>query len=115
MLKSEICQKELEKLREIFKDVEPAKQQLVEGFLEDAAFLFAENHELKKIIEQTGMVKVHPQHTDLQKPTEAAKQYLKNINSYAVIIKTLNGVLQKNTVEGDDDFDEFMKEMRGDG
>lgn len=99
--------KELAKLTEIFAEVEPSRKKLVEGLLEDAAFLKAENFILKQQITETGMVKIHPQHPEIQKPIETAKQYLKNINSYAVVIKTLNGVLMKNIIEDDDDLDEF--------
>ena len=53
------------------------------------------------------MVKIHPEHPDIQKPTEAAKQYLKNVNSYAVVIKTLNGVLSKSLIAEEDDMSEF--------
>ncbi|GAB6170929.1 hypothetical protein JCM15765_04070 [Paradesulfitobacterium aromaticivorans] len=107
MLKSEVYQKELEKLTEIFRDVDESKRRLVEGLIQDAAFLMSENSVLKETIVQTGMVKIHPQHPDVQKPIETAKQYLKNINSYAVVIKTLNGVLSKNVVDPDDGMDEF--------
>ena len=107
MSKSEEYAKELAKLTEIFKDVEDSRRKLVEGLIEDAAFLKAENFILKQQITETGMVKIHPQHPEIQKPIETAKQYLKNINSYAVVIKTLNGVLMKNIIEDDDDLDEF--------
>jgi regulator of replication initiation timing len=103
MTKSEAYKKELEKLETIFKDVEPAKRQLVEGLIEDAAFLKAENFALRQSLEQTGMIKVHPSHPDIQKPIEAARQYLKNVNSYAVVIKTLNGVLNKSMTDPDED------------
>ncbi len=62
MIKQDIYEKELAKLEEIFKDVEEPKRCLVEGLIQDAAFLFAENHILKDAISQTGMVKTHPQH-----------------------------------------------------
>lgn len=107
MSKTEVYQKELMKLTELFKDVDPPKAKLVEGLIEDAAFLAAENLDLRQSIATTGMVKVHPQHPEIQKPIEAAKQYLKNVNSYAVVIKTLNGVLNKSMVEEDDDLNEF--------
>lgn len=107
MSKSEIFQKELLKLTEIFADVEESKKKLVEGLIEDAAFLKSENHKLKEVLREIGMVNFHPQQKHLQKPVEAAKQYLKNVNSYAVIIKTLNGVLNKNIIEDDDDMSEF--------
>lgn len=107
MSKQDEYKKELAKLTEIFKDVEDSRRKLVEGLIEDAAFLKAENYVLKQQITITGMIKIHPQHPELQKPIETAKQYLKNINSYAVVIKTLNGVLMKNIIEEDDGLDEF--------
>ncbi|WP_199615533.1 hypothetical protein [Paenibacillus alkalitolerans] len=100
-------QRELEKLRELFKDVDPAKVQLVDGLIEEAAFLRVQNAELKRVMEQSGMVLIHPSNPNLQKPVEAARQYLKNVNSYAVVIKTLNGVLNKDMIEPDDGLDEF--------
>lgn len=113
MTKQKVYEQELKKLKEIFQDVEEAKAKLVEGLIQDAAFLKAENHALRQAIGKTGMIRIHPEHPDMQKSTEAGKQYLKNVNSYAAVIKTLNGILRKNTVEGEDEFDEFMKEMKG--
>lgn len=103
MEKQKVYEQELEKLTEIFKDIEEPNRKLVEGLIEDAAFLKSENYVLKQILKKTGMIKVHPEYPELQKSTEAAKQYLKNINSYAVVIKALNSVLQKNVIEPDDD------------
>ncbi|MFB9326987.1 hypothetical protein ACFFSY_13750 [Paenibacillus aurantiacus] len=107
MEKNEVLQQERTKLYEIFADVDPSKSRLVEGLIEDAAFLRAENHVLRQQLAKTGMVKIHPTNPDLQKPVETGKQYLKNINSYSVIIKTLNGILAKNVIEDDDDLSEF--------
>jgi regulator of replication initiation timing len=107
MSKSAVYQQELAKLTEIFKDVEDSKRQLVEGLVEDAAFLKAENYALKQNLSETGMVNIHPQYPQLQKPFEAAKQYLKNVNSYSVIIKTLNGVLNKNILEDEDELSDY--------
>jgi len=101
--KEAVFKQEYEKLSELFKDVEPAIAQLCEGLIQDASFLFAENHVLKQVLEKTGMVKIHPDNPSLQKPVEAAKQYLKNVNSYSVIIKTLNAILSKSALEEDDD------------
>ncbi|WP_067725352.1 hypothetical protein [Oceanobacillus damuensis] len=108
MSKKAVYQKEKEKLTEIFKDVEESKRKLVEGLIEDACFLKSENYDLKVILVEIGMVNIHPKNKQLQKPVEAARQYLKNVNSYAVIIKTLNSVLSKNILEDDDDLDEFV-------
>jgi len=107
MLKSEKYEQELAKLTEIFKDVEEPKRQLVSGLIQDAAFLYAENFILKQQIAETGMVKVHPSYPEIQKPIPTAQQYLKNINSYAVVIKTLNGVLMKSVIDEDDGLGDF--------
>lgn len=105
MEKSEVYRQELEKLQAIFAGVDPSKAQLVDGLLEDAAFLKAENTVLKQALKVTGMVKIHPNNPDLQKPVEAARQYLKNVNSYSVIIKTLNSILNKDISDDDDEDD----------
>lgn len=100
-------QTEYNKLTEIFKDVEEPKRKLVEGLINEAAFLYSENCELRKLLKTTGTIKCHPDHPELQKTVPAAGQYLKNLNSYAVVIKTLNGVLSKNTIDLEEDMSEF--------
>lgn len=99
----EVYNKEKEKLVDIFLNVEESKRKLVDGLIEDAAFLKAENYKLKQSIKETGMVLIHPNTPTLQKPIETGKQYLKNVNTYSVIIKTLNGILSKNMLDDDDD------------
>ncbi len=110
MEKSLVYKREYEKLKQIFNDVEVNKKELVEGLIQDASFLYAENYGLRELITETGMLKINPVNKALQKQTEAGKQYLKNINSYAVIIKSLNSILQKNVVEEEDAFDKWIKE-----
>lgn len=105
---------ELQKLQSIFEKVEEGKRKLVDKLIHDAAFLAGENDKLREIISQVGMIKVHPKDSSLQKPTEAGKQYLKNLATYAIVIKALNSVLTKNTVEDDDEFDKFVKEGQAD-
>ena len=107
MSKRAVYDSEKKKLTEVFSNVEESKRKLVEGLIEDACFLKSENHDLKATLTETGMVNFHPTKKELQKPVEAARQYLKNVNSYAVIIKTLNGVLNKNILEDDDELSEF--------
>lgn len=109
MSKIDEYKKELDKLHEIFQEVEPSKAKLIEGLIEDAAYLKAENYSLRQIIDESGgMVKVNPKNVGMQKITEAAKQYLKNVNSYSVVIKTLNGVLMKGEINDlDDELSDF--------
>lgn len=108
-----IYNQELEKLQSIFKNVEEAKAELVQGLISDAAFLKTENAMLKDSMKKTGMVKIHPKYPEIQKSTEAAKQYLKNVNSYANVIKTLNKVLNKNVIKGPDAFTKFVEKWQG--
>lgn len=108
MEKTDIYKAEIEKLTEIFGNVDESKRKLVEGLIEDAAFLKAENWELKNLLKETGMIKVHPTNKGLQKQVPAAKQYLQNLNSYAIVVRTLNGILSKDLIEeDDDDLEEF--------
>ena len=110
-----LYKEELTKLQQLFSDVEPTKTQLIEGLLDNAAFLLAETSTLKNVLMETGTVKCHPEYPELQKPTEAGKQYLKNLNTYAILIKTLNSILGKDMVEPEDGFDEFMRGYYGKG
>ena len=105
--KSEVYQKEQEKLKKLFENIEENKTRLVDGLIDDAAFLFAQNIELKQILDKTGMVKVNPKNKDMQKTVPAAAQYLKNVNSYANVIKALNAILSKGIMEEDDGLDEY--------
>jgi hypothetical protein len=107
MTKKEAYNKELNKLNEIFNDVDESYKKLVEGLIQDAAFLYAENYILKQTLEQTGMIKIHPGNATLQKPLPAAKEYRQNLNSYSVVIKSLSSILQKKIDDDDDDMNEF--------
>lgn len=107
MNKTEAYEKEKAKLNKIFEVVEDEKRKLAEGLIDDAAFLYSENDQLKDMMEETGMVKVHPNNPNLQKPTEAAKQYLKNVNSYAVVIKALASVLNKADFDEDEGLGDY--------
>ncbi|MFD2442924.1 hypothetical protein ACFSO7_02890 [Bacillus sp. CGMCC 1.16607] len=107
MSKKAVYQQEKEKLTEIFADVEESTRRLVEGLIEDAAFLKAENYVLKENLTEIGMIIFNPNNRLQQKPVEASKQYLKNVNSYAVIIKTLNSVLNKNILEDEEELSDY--------
>lgn len=107
MEKQDVYQRELEKLTKLFKDVDESNKKLVEGLIQDAAFLFAENYVLKNLLDKTGMVKVHADNPSMQKPVPAAKEYRQNLNSYSVVIKTLYGILAKKIDDDDDDMGDF--------
>jgi carbon monoxide dehydrogenase subunit G len=49
------------------------------------------------------MVRFHPQRPEIQKPTEAAKQFLKNANTYAVLIGKLDRIRTRSDDLDDDE------------
>ena len=110
MSEKQTPQTELEKLQAIFQKVDPDKQKLVEKLIHEAAFLANQNDHLRSFIEQTGMIKTHPTQPNLQKPTEAGKQYLRNLQAYSVVIKTLSAFLTKNAIEEEDAFNSFLED-----
>jgi len=103
-------QNELEKLKSIFEKVDPNKQKLVEKLIQEAAFLADQNDRLRTLLQETGMIKIHPTNPALQKSTAASKQYLKNLQAYSVVIKTLSQVLTKSTIEDEDEFENFLND-----
>lgn len=112
MTKKDKIQEERMRLAEIFDNVDDSKKELVEGLIDQAAYLAIENQELQDTLIKTGMVKVHPTRPEIQKPVEAAKQYRQNVNTYSTVIKTLNGILAKDGVIEEDPFDEWVADRK---
>ena len=110
--KTEVREQERAKLAELFKDFDANIRELVSGLIDDAAFLFSENWALIQILEQTGMVKVHPTHPEMQKTIPAAAQYRANEKAYANIIGKLAMIIQRSQGgDEDDDFDDFNEQF----
>ena len=94
----------LEELKGLFETVEEDKQKLAQQLIEEAEFLEGRLAELRKL----PFIKVHPDDPERQKRTEASKLYKEHIQSYCNVIKILNSILQKNSIEESDEFDEFI-------
>ena len=97
----------LEELKGIFETVEEDKQKLAQQLIEEAEFLEGRLAELRKL----PFIKVHPEDNERQKRTEASKLYKEHIQSYCNVIKILNSILQKNSIEDSDEFDQFASEF----
>ena len=97
----------LEELKGIFETVEEDKQKLAQQLIEEAEFLEGRLAELRKL----PFIKVHPEDPERQKRTEASKLYKEHIQSYCNVIKILNSILQKNSIEDSDEFDQFASEF----
>lgn len=103
-------ERERDKLLELFEITDESEKKLVEGLIDDAAFIRTENTKLREIMKETGMVRIHPDNVGLQKPLEVSKQYGRNVNTYATVIKTLNSILHKSVIEEEDTFDKWIQE-----
>lgn len=110
--KAKVYQQEHDKLTEIFKDVEESKRKLVEGLIQETAFLKGELFSLVQILKETGMIRFNPDNKSQQKTLPIANEYRRTVNIYALNIKVLNGILMKDTIETDDPFDEWLKGMK---
>lgn len=97
----------LEELKGIFETVEEDKQKLAQQLIEEAEFIEQRLQELRKL----PFIKVHPDNPETQKRTEASKLYKEHIQSYCNVIKILNSILQKNSIEESDEFDQFASEF----
>lgn len=100
---------EYERLRSLFNSVDPTIAELADNLLNEAAFMRVQLSNLRTQIKTHGAIQFSSK--GRQRQTEAAKYYTKLVNSYGTIIKTLNGILGKNVIDEDDEFDEFMKRL----
>ena len=102
--------KEYERLSALFKDVEESKTQLVNELLLKAAFLKVQLDGLELQIKKYGAVQMK---NGEFRESVSYKTFLSSLAVYQTIIKTLNSIMGKNTIDEDDDFDEFMKKLGG--
>lgn len=108
-IKIEEYKQEEEKLIKILSFADETQLGMVKELIIDAAFISVENKYLREIMAEVGMVKIHNVDKSRQKPLEVTKQYRQNVNTYAVIIKTINNITGANIGEEDDLFDEWIK------
>ena len=102
---------EYERLKALFKDVEPTKVELVEELLNKAAFIKCELDNLETQIKKYGAV----ERSNKGNVRESIyyKTYLSTVNVYQGLIRTLNTVIGKNVIDVEDEFDDFMRNASG--
>lgn len=92
-----------EELNNIFSKLSEDQQRLNEPLKNKAIFLEAQLLEL----EDLPFYQVHPNNPALQKRTEAGKLYKELLQAYCNVMKMLNSVIYRSTVEETDEFDEW--------
>jgi hypothetical protein len=78
-------------LIKIFEDVENSKD-IIMPLIDDVVFLEDQLKELRKL----PFIKVHPEYSEIQKSTPAAKQYKELLQQYNNCIKILTGIVRKD-------------------
>lgn len=98
---------EYNRLLQLFKDVDENKTKLIEELLMKAAFLKVQLDELEVSLKKHGAIQFSNKGN--ARETVNYKTYLKTLTVYQGIIKTLSIVMGRNTIDNDDEFDEFLR------
>lgn len=101
---------EYSRLKALFSNVDESKTELVDELLKKASFLKCELENLESLVKKYGSV----ERSNKGNVRESVyyKTYLSSLNVYQGIIKTLNSIMGKNIIEEDDEFDEFLKQVK---
>jgi hypothetical protein len=100
--------KEYERIKALFTNVDEKQLALVDGAIWEAARLRVELDRLHEIVGQTGLVKLHPDNSDLQKELPVSKLIVKVRANYLNYIAKLSKVLGAGIDDDEDELDEFI-------
>lgn len=109
--RSEKIQIEYERLKGLFLSYDECKIGLVDELLKKASYLKVELDNLQDDINRNGIIQVSNKKNT--RVNVAYKTYLQTLSVYQSIIKTLNTIFGSNVEDGDDEFDEFIKNAGG--
>ena len=93
-------------LDNIFKNVDDEQKQLVDNLIEEVIFLEQQMKELKAL----PFISVHPEKSNLQKVTPAAKLYKECSQSYMNAIRILLSILHKVESSAQDELLQMLEE-----
>lgn len=111
MTRQQNIQNEYERLKSLFSHIDETKIELVDELLKKAAYLKVELDNLQKDIDRDGVIQVSNKGNT--RVNLAFKTYLQTVSIYQGIIKTLNSIFGSTIDDGDDEFDEFIKQAGG--
>lgn len=101
-------QKEYERIKELFADVDEKQLQLVDGAIIEAARLRIELDRLHEIVKVTGLIKVDPNNPTRQKVLPVSKELPKIRAGYTNIIFKLARILGAGVNEEDLGLDDYI-------
>ena len=102
--------KELNKLKKIFKDIEPGKQKIVEKLISNAAFMAESLDELQEIIREKGFTEEYQNGANQYgiKKCSEVEIYNTMIKNYSSVIKQLVDLLPDDAANGGDELLNFI-------
>ena len=103
---------ELTKLKKVFKDLPEDKRRIVDGLIQEAAFMRATLEETREIVDREGVIELFEQGTQrFLREHPATKVYASLVNRYSAVIKQLIDLLpdNKGADNGADELMEFVK------
>lgn len=100
-------QKEYERIKALFDGVDEHQLNLIDGALWECARLRGELNNLHEIVKSSGLIKVHPQNSALQKELPVSKLIVKTRANYLNYISKLSNLLGKNIDDEADDLNDY--------
>ena len=103
---------ELTRLKKVFKDLPEDKRRIVDGLIQEAAFMRATLEETREIIDREGVIELFEQGAQrFLREHPATKVYAALVNRYSAVIKQLIDLLpdNKGADNGADELMEFVK------
>ncbi|MBS4958331.1 MULTISPECIES: zinc-binding protein [Clostridium] len=99
--------KEYERIKSLFDGVDEQQLNLIDGALWECARLRVELNDLHEIVISSGLIKVHPKNSTLQKELPVSKLIVKTRANYLNYISKLSNLLGKNITDEDDDLGDY--------
>lgn len=100
----------IEKLKQIFENVDEDKREVILPLLDDVIFIESRLAELRKL----PMIRVHPKNPERQEVTAAGKQYKEYMQSYLNALKVLQTTLYRAGESGESPLLKALKEFEAD-
>nr|DAY60583.1 MAG TPA: hypothetical protein [Caudoviricetes sp.] len=100
-------EKEYQRIKELFSGIDEKQLNLIDGAIRECARLKKELDDLHKIIEETGLVKVNPNNSSMQKELPVSKLIVKVRANYLNYIAKLSNVLGRNIEDDEDELSDY--------
>lgn len=100
-------EKEYQRIKELFSGIDEKQLNLIDGAIWECARVKKELDDLHKIIEETGLVKVNPNNSSMQKELPVSKLIVKVRANYLNYIAKLSNVLGRNIEDDEDELSDY--------